>query len=190
MDDKIELHLYGLSKSNQNDAFALILSSMNNGARLPIVIGLSEAQAIALVLEKITPPRPLTHDLFVSLAQSIGVTDIEVLIYDLRDGIFYSKLICHGATECCIDARTSDAVAIGLRFGDRCRIFAYRHVLDSAGISTDHEHHAAPPAATPLSGKSIGELQIMLDNAVKAEKYEFASDIKKEILRRQTDRPF
>lgn len=190
MDDKIELHLYGLSKSNQNDAFALILSSMNNGARLPIVIGLSEAQAIALVLEKITPPRPLTHDLFVSLAQSVGVTDIEVLIYDLRDGIFYSKLICHGATECCIDARTSDAVAIGLRFGDRCRIFAYRHVLDNAGISTDHEHHAAPPATTPLSGKSIGELQIMLDNAVKAEKYEFASDIKKEILRRQTDRPF
>lgn len=191
MDDKIELHIFGLSKHNQTDAYALVLADEENKNRLPIVIGLPEAQAIALEMEKIAPPRPLTHDLFIAIAKHFGITEIEVLIYDLRDGIFYSKLICRSADDCIeIDARTSDAIAIALRNRGLYKINAYRHVLDDAGIIIENrEDHKSDRPDKQYFSKSEKELKEMLNDAIESEDYELASKIRDEIkLRhRQTD---
>ena len=135
--DKVKLEIVGLSYSQtQSGAYALVLAEVGGKRRLPIIIGGFEAQAIAIELEKMTPTRPLTHDLFKSFAASFDINVKEVLIYNLVEGIFYSKLICEKdglTTE--IDARTSDAIAIGVRFN--CPVFTFESILSSAGILLD-----------------------------------------------------
>ena len=132
--NKIKLEIAGLSYSQtQSGAYALVLSEAGGKRQLPIIIGGFEAQAIAIELEKMTPTRPLTHDLFRNFAQAFSIEVKEVVIYNLSEGIFYSQLICESdgiTTE--IDARTSDAIAIGVRFN--CPIYTFEHILSSAGI--------------------------------------------------------
>jgi bifunctional DNase/RNase len=131
---KIKLDIVGLSYSQtQSGAYALVLGEVSGRRRLPIIIGSFEAQAIAIEIEKMTPSRPLTHDLFKSLGQAFNITVQEVIIYNLVDGIFYSKLICSdGKKTVEIDARTSDAIAVSVRF--ECPIYTYEFILSSAGI--------------------------------------------------------
>src|SRR5215217_7980351 len=131
---KIELDIVGLSYSQtQSGAYALVLGEINGRRRLPIIIGSFEAQAIAIEIEKMTPSRPLTHDLFKSFAEAYHISIQEIIIYNLVDGIFYSKLICNdGKKTLEIDARTSDAIALAVRF--ECPIYTYEFILSSAGI--------------------------------------------------------
>lgn len=131
---KIKLDIVGLSYSQtQSGAYALVLGEVNGRRRLPIIIGGFEAQAIAIEIEKMTPSRPLTHDLFKSFAQSYNVTVQEVIIYNLVDGIFFAKLLCSDSKKTIeIDARTSDAIALAVRF--ECPIYTYEFILATAGI--------------------------------------------------------
>ena len=131
---KIKLDIVGLSYSQtQSGAYALVLGEISGRRRLPIIIGGFEAQAIAIEIEKMTPSRPLTHDLFKSFAQAYNVNIQEVVIYNLVDGIFYAKLLCNdGKKTVEIDARTSDAIALAVRF--ECPIYTYEFILASAGI--------------------------------------------------------
>ena len=131
---KIKLDIVGLSYSQtQSGAYALVLGEINGRRRLPIIIGGFEAQAIAIEIEKMTPSRPLTHDLFKSLAESYHINIQEVIIYNLVDGIFYAKLMCNDGTKTSeIDARTSDAIALAVRFD--CPIYTYEFILATAGI--------------------------------------------------------
>ncbi|MGB0915890.1 MAG: bifunctional nuclease family protein, partial [Crocinitomicaceae bacterium] len=137
--DKIKLEIVGLSYSQtQSGAYALVLSEVDGNRRLPIIIGGFEAQAIAIELEKMVPTRPLTHDLFKSFASTFEINVREVLIYKLTEGIFYSKLVCEqNGNMVEIDARTSDAIAIGVRFN--CPVYTYESILSSAGILLDQE---------------------------------------------------
>jgi bifunctional DNase/RNase len=134
---KIELKIFGLSYSHsQSAAYALILDEKNGNRRLPIIVGGLEAQAIAIEVEKMKPARPLTHDLFKSFAEVFDIDVKEVVINKFHEGIFYSVLVCkHNSKEIEIDSRTSDAVAIALRFN--CPIYTYEHVMAAAGIITD-----------------------------------------------------
>src|SRR6201986_400765 len=131
---KIKLDIVGLSYSQtQSGAYALVLGEVNGRRRLPIIIGSFEAQAIAVEIEKMTPSKPLTHDLFKNFAQAYNIDIQEIIIYNLVDGIFYSKLICSdGKKTIEIDARTSDAIALAVRF--ECPIYTYEFILSSAGI--------------------------------------------------------
>src|ERR1700744_1704153 len=131
---KIKLDIVGLSYSQtQSGAYALVLGEVSGRRRLPIIIGAFEAQAIAIEIEKMTPSRPLTHDLFKSFAQAYHISVQEIVIYNLVDGIFYSKLMCSDGKRIIeIDARTSDAIAIAVRFD--CPIYTYEFILSSAGI--------------------------------------------------------
>ena len=130
--EKIRLDVVGITKSQtQSGAFAVILEDTIGKRRLPILIGYSEAQSIAIALENIKPPRPLTHDLFKSFCDSFNVKILEVIISKLSEGVFYSKLICFDdIRQVEIDSRTSDAIALALRFD--CRIFAYKPVMEAA----------------------------------------------------------
>ena len=140
---KVKLEIVGLSYSQtQSGAYALVLGESTGTRRLPIIIGGFEAQAIAIELEKMTPSRPLTHDLFKSFAETFDINVTEVLIYNLVEGIFYAKLICNdGTKDIEIDARTSDAIALAVRFN--CPIFTYEFILKSAGIVLDDETSAS-----------------------------------------------
>lgn len=131
---KIKLEIVGLSYSQtQSGAYALVLGEVSGRRRLPVIIGGFEAQAIAIEIEKMTPSRPLTHDLFKSMANAFAIEIEEVLIYNLVDGIFFAKLICRNEDKTVeIDARTSDAIAISVRFN--CPIFTYEFILSTAGI--------------------------------------------------------
>ncbi len=189
--EKVKLEIVGLSYSQtQSGAYALVLAEAGGKRRLPIIIGGFEAQAIAIELEKMTPTRPLTHDLFKSFAQSFDIEVKEVVIYNLVEGIFYSKLICERdgqITE--IDARTSDAIAIGVRFN--CPVFTFESILTSAGIiledgekednmnlldedtSEDEEEVVESP-----ENLSIQELENQLNEAIENEDYELASKLR------------
>src|ERR1700744_5368650 len=131
---KIKLDIVGLSYSQtQSGAYALVLGGVSGRRRLPIIIGSFEAQAIAIEIEKMTPSRPLTHDLFKSIGEAFHLNVQEVTIYNLVDGIFYSKLVCSDGKKVVeIDARTSDAIAIAVRFD--CPIYTYEFILSTAGI--------------------------------------------------------
>jgi bifunctional DNase/RNase len=197
---KVKLEIVGLSYSQtQSGAYALVLGESSGTRRLPIIIGGFEAQAIAIELEKMSPSRPLTHDLFKSFARTFDINITEVLIYNLVEGIFYAKLICSdGQRQVEIDARTSDAIALAVRFD--CEIYTYEFILKSAGIVLDDEAEpatAAPPIpmendeASKISegdeykSKSNEELKNMLQIAIDEEKYEMASKIRDELNQRK-----
>ena len=193
---KIRLNILGLSVSQtQSGAYALVLAEENGDRRIPIIIGPVEAQAIAIQLEGLKPPRPLTHDLIKNIALAFDIALLEVTIYKLEEGIFYSELLCEmNGKEIKIDSRTSDAVALALRF--RCPIYTSEDILKKAGIVLQLEDENSPvrsfaddsvevPGTSTYSQYSIGELREMLTEAVQNEDYEKASVIRDEIKKRE-----
>ncbi len=193
---KVRLEIVGLSYSQtQSGAYALVLGESAGSRRLPIIIGGFEAQAIAIELEKMTPTRPLTHDLFKTFSETFSIDVTEILIYNLVEGIFYAKLICtDGTREVEIDARTSDAIALAVRFN--CAIFTYEFILKSAGIVLDDD--AMPSLESPMAtveemttpeneykSKSSEELKSLLQTALDDELYELASRIRDELNTRK-----
>lgn len=189
---KIELQILGLSFSQtQSNTYALILGEKTGRRRLPIVIGHSEAQSIALEIEKMKPARPLTHDLFKSFADSFGITLLEVVINKFQDGIFFALLICSDGVETKqVDSRTSDAVALALRFS--CPIYTYESIMAEAGVMYEGDE-PVEEGAEKTSEKSDSEFSSMTDDelqeelmkAVENEEYERASLIRDEINRRK-----
>lgn len=198
--NKIRLNVLGISYSQtQSGAYALVLSEENGQRRVPIIVGGFEAQAIAIQLEGLKPPRPLTHDLFVNFALSFKINLIEVNIYKLEEGVFFSKLICdNGQTRISIDARTSDAIALALRF--KCPIFTTEDILTRAGIVIDFENEskstkseneelkveveASVKGNDELKNLDSEELKDLLEEAISKEDYERASLIRDELNRR------
>jgi bifunctional DNase/RNase len=198
---KVRLEIVGLSYSQtQSGAYALVLGESAGSRRLPIIIGGFEAQAIAIELEKMSPSRPLTHDLFKSFAETFNISITEVLIYNLVEGIFYAKLLCNdGTRDVEIDARTSDAIALAVRFN--CPIFTHEFILKNAGIVLDDE--STPAASTEAAeetkaevvvntsddssykDKSTEELKNLLQTALDEERYEMASKIRDELNQRK-----
>ncbi len=194
---KIKLDIVGLSYSQtQSGAYALVLGEVSGRRRLPIIIGAFEAQAIAIEIEKMTPSRPLTHDLFKSFAQAYHITVQEIIIYNLVDGIFYSKLMCFdGKKTVEIDARTSDGIAIAVRFD--CPIYTYEFILSTAGIVIEgndfvyleninepQEEKVVSPAGG-FNALSVDELKTRLQEALAEESYEKAAKIRDELNRRK-----
>jgi bifunctional DNase/RNase len=206
----VKLSIKGISYSQtQNGAYALILNEIDGERKLPIVIGAFEAQSIAIALEKeIKPPRPLTHDLFKNFAERFDITVKQVIIHKLVDGVFYSSIICErDKIEEIIDARTSDAIALALRFN--APIFTYKNILDKAGIylkansqETDKDSQEIDDILSNpetfgnekesnQSGRvyikySLQELSDLLDQAVQHEDYEKAAKIRDEISKRES----
>lgn len=187
----IKLNILGLSYSQtQENAYVLILIEEGGERRIPIIIGGSEAQAIAIQLENLKAPRPLTHDLFLTFAQAFDITLKEVVIFKLQEGIFYSKIVCkQGDIEVEIDSRTSDAVALAVRFN--CPIFTTEDVISKAGIILDIEKEIKndPNESFDMGEDDLGEytdeeLQTMLDEAIGNEDYERASLIRDELQNR------
>lgn len=206
----VKLTIKGISYSQtQNGAYALILNEVDGERKLPIVIGAFEAQSIAIALEKeIKPPRPLTHDLFKNFADRFDIVVKQVIIHKLVDGVFFSSIICErDRIEEIIDARTSDAIALALRFN--APIFTYKNILDKAGIylkinpdAADAEGNIDQPedvlsepetfghetvtSGDGYSAYSIQELNEMLEGAVQNEDYEKAAKIRDEISKRES----
>ncbi len=195
--EKIKLEILGLSpSSSQTGSFALVLGEEYGPRRLPIIIGMFEAQAIAIEIEKIEPNRPMTHDLFKSFARTFQYTVTEISITDIKEGVFFAKIHCSdGIKEVGIDARPSDAIAIGLRFN--VPIYTSEHVLSEAGISVNEtsrsEDELEQSTGANASKKSFGEklrdnpleeLNKMLQEALDNEEYEKAAKIRDEIERR------
>lgn len=196
---KIKLDIVGLSYSQtQSGAYALVLGEVGGRRRLPIIIGSFEAQAIAIEIEKMVPSRPLTHDLFKSFAQAYHISVQEIVIYNLVDGIFYSKLICSdGKKSIEIDARTSDAIALAVRF--ECPIFTYEFILSSAGIVIEGndfvyleninettEEQPTPAQPTGFASLSTDELKAKLAEALHDEAYEKAAKLRDELNKRKS----
>lgn len=196
---KLKLDIIGLSYSQtQSGAYALVLGEVNGRRRLPIIIGGFEAQAIAIEIEKMTPSRPLTHDLFKSFADAYHINVQEVIIYNLVEGVFFSKLICNdGKKNIEIDARSSDAIALAVRFG--CPIYTYEFILASAGIvieGTDFvflDNIEPTQSENPKSETSSfvsyseEELQKQLKDALTEEAYEKAAKIRDELTKRKSN---
>ncbi|WP_432712935.1 bifunctional nuclease domain-containing protein [Pedobacter sp.] len=199
---KVKLDIVGLSYSQtQSGAYALVLGEVNGRRRLPIIIGAFEAQAIAIEIEKMTPSRPLTHDLFKSFAQAYQIEIQEVLIYNLVDGVFFAKLICSdGKNTREIDARTSDAIALAVRF--KAAIYTYEFIISSAGIviegndllflenmDTMAKEKGSEDMNTSIPGTnykslSVEELHQKLQEAIAEEAYEKAARIRDELNKR------
>lgn len=205
--DKIKLEILGLSSSqSQTGSFALVLGEIGANRRLPIIIGMFEAQAIAIEIEKIVPNRPMTHDLFKSFAVGFNFTVEEVLISDLKEGVFFAKLLCSdGVKTIEVDSRPSDAIAIALRFD--APIFTYETILSEAGIvlsdseekdkeEVQEKKSSKKPKqekSEPVSSQSSSEwyknmttdqLKSMLDDALMKEDYERAAKIRDELNKR------
>ena len=202
---KIKLNVLGISYSQtQSGAYALVLSEEEGNRRIPIIVGGFEAQAIAIELEGLAPPRPLTHDLFKDFAQSYGIRILEVNIHKLEDGVFFASILCdNGDTQITLDARTSDAIALALRF--KCPIYTTEDIVEKAGIVLDFEKGSDLEAPTipeeeivetppekvkkrtilpDLSDTPMDELKSLLADAVSNEDYERASEIRDEINKR------
>ena len=188
----IQLDISALKTSDsQNNAYVLLLNEMEGKRQLPIVIGWCEARSIALALEGSDPPeRPLTHDLFLSIGDIFGITISKVVIHTLNEGIFHASFFCKskGKKEVEIDARTSDAVALAVRF--KCPIFTYEQVLSKAGIILDktleddiafEQEESDDPKEKGLKDFTLSKLQTMLKKAIESEDYEKASEIRDEI---------
>lgn len=197
--DKIKLEILGLSPSqSQSGSFALVLGEEYGNRRLPIIIGMFEAQAIAIEIEKIVPNRPMTHDLFRQFAEQFKFTVREIMISELREGIFFAKIVCFdGVRESVIDARPSDAIAIGIRFD--VPIYTNETILSEAGITAsgsedeDEEQEELVRSSNRPSGRSLGDqiknassedLQRMLEEALGNEEYERAAKIRDEMSKR------
>jgi uncharacterized protein len=173
-------------------SFSVLLNEADGSRKLPIIIGVPEAQAIAMELEKITPPRPLTHDLFVSLAKNFEFSVEEVIITHFLEGIFYAKIVCtDGIRQKSIDARPSDGLAIALRFD--APIYTYESVMNEAAISSeDLSDESETPKGKEVkvksskdsSSKNLDELKSALDEAIKNEEYEKAAKLRDEIEKR------
>lgn len=200
---KIKLEILGLSSSqSQNGSFALVLGEADGKRRLPIIIGMFEAQAIAIEIEKIIPNRPMTHDLFKSFANSFHFHVEEILISDLKEGVFFAKIICtDGLKKTELDARPSDAIAIGLRFDSP--ISTYENILAEAGIVlTDEEEDEqkekkdtklepkakakkeVPKKVDDFKNHSVEKLNELLKDAIKKEDYERAAKLRDELGKR------
>ena len=183
--------MLGISYSQtQTGAYALVLGEENGNRRIPIIIGGFEAQAIAVQLEGLKPPRPLTHDLFYNFAMEYGIFVESVFIFRMEEGIFYSKLICtNNGKRVELDARTSDAIALALRF--QCPIYTAAEILERAGIVFTDEPQTPVPVRgtakkkTDLKNMDIPELENLLNDAIINENYEKASEIRDEIKRRK-----
>lgn len=189
---KIELEIVALSHSiTQTHSYAVVLGEVNGLRRLPIVIGGFEAQAIAVALERMQPSRPLTHDLMKNFMMAFNIDLHEIIINDLQEGIFYSKLICSSEKDTIeIDSRTSDAVALAVRFG--CPIYTYDNILDSAGILMDEDEKKKKVVVTHSDDKgddlkkmTIPELESMLNDVLEHEDYIKAASIRDEINKRK-----
>jgi uncharacterized protein len=195
---KIELEIVALSHSiTQTHSYAVVLGEVNGLRRLPIVIGGFEAQAIAVALEKMQPSRPLTHDLMKNFMNAFGVELNEVIINDLQEGIFFSKLVCSTENDTVeIDSRTSDALALAVRFG--CPIFTFENILESAGIMMEETTKKKKVAGEPvenittssedLRSMSLEELNTLLNEVLESEDYIRAIAIRDEINSRKKNR--
>jgi bifunctional DNase/RNase len=198
--EKVRLDVLGISYSQtQSGAYALILGEQGGKRRIPIIIGAFEAQSIAIRLEKLTPPRPLTHDLFLNAGKAFDISLREVFIYKLEEGIFYSRMLfTNGSDEHEFDTRTSDAIALALRF--ECPIYVSSDILESAGIIFETGQEQDEPGEQPLKTKpapprqrpvseyettEMSELKRLLEEAIHNEDYEKASVIRDEINRRK-----
>jgi uncharacterized protein len=192
---KIELEIVALSHSiTQTHSYAVVLGEINGLRRLPIVIGGFEAQAIAVALERMNPSRPLTHDLMKNFMLAFNVELHEIVINDLQEGIFYSKLVCSSANDTVeIDSRTSDALALAVRFG--CSIYTYENILEQAGVMMEEDHKketALPTSAVSseqtakddLKSLSLTELNTLLTEVLEHEDYIRAIAIRDEIKSR------
>ncbi len=194
---KIKLEILGLSSSqSQTGSFALVLGETEGNRRLPIIIGMFEAQAIAIEIEKIVPNRPMTHDLFKSFSNTFHFHVAEIVISDLKEGVFFAKIVCSdGLKKTEIDARPSDAIAIGLRFDSP--IYTYETILAEAGIvltDQEEEEKAEPKArvkkeSSKKSGEdyknySVEKLNDLLKDAIDKEDYERAAKIRDELSKR------
>jgi hypothetical protein len=199
---KIKLNVLGISYSQtQSGAYALVLNEEKGERRIPIIIGGFEAQSIAIQLEGLKPPRPLTHDLFKNFSDIFDINLTEINIYKLEEGVFYSNLICvKDGKEIEVDARTSDAIALALRF--KCPIYTTEEILSKSGIiveidfekeqkgepgaqASDPMEFEENPSLEDLADLTPEELQDMLQEAVKNENYEKASQIRDELNRRK-----
>ncbi len=191
--NRIELEIVALSHSvTQSHNYAVVLGESQGNRRLPVVIGGFEAQAIAVAMEKMNPNRPLTHDLFKNTLDTFNIRLIEVIINNLLDGIFYAQLVCdhHGETIT-IDSRTSDAIAMAVRY--ECPIFTFENIMEKAGVILDEgEEGAVKEKVKPkkrrspqrLSDMSVQELEKLLDTVLEREDYEKAAKIRDEINKR------
>lgn len=196
---KIELDIVALSHSvTQSHNYAVVLGEQQGSRRLPIVIGGFEAQAIAVAMERMTPNRPLTHDLFKNALETFSVDLKEVIINNLLDGIFYARLVCERNGEVVeIDSRTSDALAMAVRFN--CPIYTYEFILDAAGVVLEDPEGGAAKAGSArqrkrpaskgasLTSYSVEELNRLLDEVLSKEDYEQAAKIRDEINRRKEE---
>jgi bifunctional DNase/RNase len=193
--DKIKMGIFGLQYSQtQTGAYALVLEEEGGTRRLPIIIGSSEAQAIAIELESMSPTRPLTHDLFLTFAQSFTIDIQEVVIYNFVDGVFYGKIICSdGKNEVEIDCRPSDAIALAVRF--KCPIFTHEFILNAAAFEKDDSGEGIRPITIKDSDAPFetggfkelteDELEESLSAALAKEDYEEASLIRDELNQRK-----
>ncbi|HEY8935862.1 MAG TPA: bifunctional nuclease domain-containing protein [Cyclobacteriaceae bacterium] len=196
---KIKLEILGLSSSqSQTGSFALVLGETEGNRRLPIIIGMFEAQAIAIEIEKIIPNRPMTHDLFKAFALNYHFTVEEIIISDLKEGVFFAKILCSdGLKKIEVDARPSDAIAIGLRFDSP--IYTYENILAEAGIVlTDEVEEEKTESKSEIKAKvkkestkkddfknySVEKLNELLKDAIDKEDYERAAKIRDELSKR------
>jgi bifunctional DNase/RNase len=204
--EKIKLEILGLSSSQSHTgSFALVLGEETGNRRLPIIIGMFEAQAIAIEIEKINPNRPMTHDLFRSFAMNFNFTVEEIVISDLKEGVFFAKIVCSDTVKTVeVDSRPSDAIAIGLRFN--VPIYTYENILSEAGIvlndledegEKEKEKEKKPKAkqervpketktnpGDPYKNSTVDQLKSLLDDALAKEDYEKAARIRDELNRR------
>ncbi len=193
---KIALDIVALSHSvAQSHNYAVVLGEKDGSRRLPIVIGSFEAQAIAVAMERMTPNRPLTHDLFKNTLETFNIDLKEVIINNLLDGIFYARLICLKDGELIeIDSRTSDALALAVRFN--CPVYTYEFILDAAGVvleeTDEQEEEGVPveestsiPRGNALSSYSDDALQKLLEEVLAEENYERAAEIRDELKKRK-----
>ncbi|WP_186756808.1 bifunctional nuclease domain-containing protein [Echinicola salinicaeni] len=200
MENTVELEILGLSSNHsQSGSFTLVMGEITGTRRLPIVIGMFEAQAIAIEIEKIVPNRPMTHDLFKSFASNFNFSVDHILVSDMREGVFYAKIVCKDDDKTVeIDARPSDAIAIAVRFD--APIFCEKKVMSEAAIEFNEEEEAksekesasSKPKANPAKSQkhealkdfSLEKLNQMLEKAINSEDYERAARIRDEINRR------
>jgi bifunctional DNase/RNase len=193
---KIELQVYAISHSiRQMQSYAVILEEVNGIRKIPIIIGASEASGIAVALERMKPPRPLSYDLMKNVMIAFGVSLLEIIIYKVEEGVFFSKLICSNENDTIeIDSRTSDAIALAVRFG--CPIYALESILETTGETQEDEGPVSKPnknieeetediSISNLSSYSVEELQTLLNDVLEQEDYLKAIAIRDEIDRRK-----